>query len=156
MSRRLIVAVEGEEARKPTAEQLCEWTREDLRSTVLPNVWQKIRFIEVGASREWLEPFVGTVALAVWFNKRDKRAVALDVLDAILSAVASHGMRATIRMFSDQNDVAPSQAEIESHSIEVANRNESVDARIEQQHFIERGQVRRPGPLEPAQVDGQP
>ncbi len=52
-------------------------------------------------------------------------------------------------------DVAQAQAEVEAGSLKLADEDEAVDAGVEQQDLVEDGQVRRPRPLEPAQIDGE-
>jgi hypothetical protein len=51
--------------------------------------------------------------------------------------------------------VAQLQAKIEAGPFQMTDYDESVEARIEQQHLAEDGQVRGPGTLKPAQVDGK-
>lgn len=45
------------------------------------------------------------------------------------------------------------EAKIESDAVQTANKKETVDAGIEQDHFVEDGQVWWPCGLEPAQVN---
>ena len=47
------------------------------------------------------------------------------------------------------------EAKIESDAVQIANKKETVDAGVEQDHFVEDGLVWWPCWLEPAQVNGE-
>ena len=48
------------------------------------------------------------------------------------------------------------KAQIEANVVELADEEESVDACVEQEDFVEDGKMGRPGMLEPAEIDGEP
>src|ERR1700683_879376 len=52
-------------------------------------------------------------------------------------------------------EVFETQAQVETGSVELADEDEAVDACVQKKHLVEDGQVRRPGALEPAQIDGE-
>ncbi len=52
-------------------------------------------------------------------------------------------------------NVFEAQAEVEAGSFKLADEDETVDTRIEQENLVEDGQVWRPGAFKPAQVDGE-
>ncbi len=50
-------------------------------------------------------------------------------------------------------EVSQTQAEIETNMLQLADHKEAIDPRIQQQHFVKHGEMRRPCRLEPAQVN---
>ena len=52
-------------------------------------------------------------------------------------------------------EVAWAQAEIEADALKRAQGEKAVEAEIEEKDLVEDGQMRRPGGLEPAQIDGK-
>ena len=52
-------------------------------------------------------------------------------------------------------EVFEAQAEIEAGAMEPAHDDEAPEPGVDEQHFAEDGEVRRPGGLEPAKVDGE-
>ncbi len=51
--------------------------------------------------------------------------------------------------------IAQAEAQVEADTLEVSNRNESVDAGVEKQDLVEDGEMGGPGGLEPTEVNRQ-
>jgi hypothetical protein len=47
------------------------------------------------------------------------------------------------------------KTEIEAYAVQLADVEYAVDAGIQQEHFVEDGEMRGPGGFEPAEVDGE-
>jgi hypothetical protein len=86
----------------------------------------------------------------------DSRLVAMGMDKAQRQPERNYDRREEKKLTQADFPVAPFQMEVESSSAQLANREKSIEARIDQKQFVQSAETVRPRVVKPAQIHGQP